>query len=115
MVQVDEAQLRRSVVALRVMAPNALRPIEQLIPIIYPDVHISYGKVQQLTSEAEQKAREFNAKVDMSKIDAAALDEMFSQGNPVLGGVDLDSGALFALALRESESGTGLGRGSAQV
>jgi len=105
MVQVDEAQLRRSVVALRVMAPNALRPIEQLIPIIYPDVHISYGKVQQLTSEAEQKAREFNAKVDMSKIDAAALDEMFSQGNPVLGGVDLDSGALFALALRESRAG----------
>jgi hypothetical protein len=104
MVEVDEAQLRRAVVALRVMAPNALRPIEELIPIVYPGVHISYGKVQQMVSEAEQKARELNSKMDMSKIEASALDEMFSQGAPVLGGVDLDSGALFALALRESRA-----------
>lgn len=104
MVQVNEAQLRRAVVALRVMAPNALRPIEELIPILYPDVHISYGKAQQIVSEAQQKARELNSKMDMSKIEAGALDEMFSQGDPVLGGVDLDSGALFALALRENRS-----------
>jgi len=104
MVEVNEAQLRRAVVALRVTAPNALRPIEGLIPIIYPDVHISYGKVQQMVSEAEQKAAELNSKMDMSKIEAGALDEMFSQGDPVLGGVDLDSGALFALALRESRA-----------
>ena len=40
-VKVDKAQLRRAVVALRVMAPNALRPIEDLIPIVYPGVRIS--------------------------------------------------------------------------
>jgi len=75
-----------------------------LIPIVYPEVHISYGKVQQMVSEAENKAAEFNLKMDMSKVEASALDEMFSQGAPVLGGVDLDSGALFALALRESRA-----------
>ena len=104
MVQVDKGQLHRAVVALRVMGPNALRPIEDLIPIIYPGVHICYGKVQQIVSVAEQKAAEFNLKMDMSKINAGALDEMFSQGDPVLGGVDLDSGALFALALRDSRA-----------
>ncbi|MGI9303721.1 MAG: hypothetical protein ACR2RB_13625, partial [Gammaproteobacteria bacterium] len=30
-VGVDEAQLQRAVVALRVMAPNAIRPIEELL------------------------------------------------------------------------------------
>jgi hypothetical protein len=104
MVEVDEAQLQRAVVALRVTSPNALRPIEDLIPIVYPEVHISYGKVQQMVSEAEHRAAEFNLKMDMAKIDASALDEMFSQGDPVLAGVDLDTGALFALALRESRA-----------
>jgi hypothetical protein len=104
-VPVDGAQLRRSVVALRVMAPNALRPIEELIPIVYPGVRISYGKVQQITAEAEQRAAEHNAGVDLSKIHAGALDEMYSQGQPVLAGVDLDGGYLFGLALRQSRSG----------
>jgi len=35
-VDVDEAHLRRAVVALRVVSPNALRPIEDLLPILYP-------------------------------------------------------------------------------
>ena len=36
-VRVDDAQLRRAVVALRVLAPNAIRPIEDLVPLLYPD------------------------------------------------------------------------------
>jgi len=36
---------------------------------------------------------------------AGALDELFSQGEPVLAGVDLNSGYLFGLALRETRSG----------
>jgi hypothetical protein len=103
-VRVDQTLLYRAVVALRVMAPNALRPIEELIPIIYPGVDISYGKVQQIASESEKRAGEFNKKMDMSKIEAGALDEMFSQGDPVLAGVDLASGALFALELRENRA-----------
>ncbi len=33
-VKVDSTQVRRTVVALRVMAPTALRPIEDMIPSI---------------------------------------------------------------------------------
>ena len=40
-VKLDPAQVRRTVVALRGMAPNALRPIEEMIPIIYPGVRLS--------------------------------------------------------------------------
>jgi len=104
-VTVDEAQLRRAIVALRTEGPNALRPIENLIPILYPGLKASYGKIQGILVEAEERARLFNEKVDLSAIIAGAVDEMYSQGFPVLAGVDLTSGYLFALALRSSRSG----------
>jgi hypothetical protein len=85
------------------MAPNALRPIEDMIPIIYPGVRLSYGKVQSIAAEAEAQAAAFKA--DLSGVRAGALDELFSQGEPVLAGVDLDHGYLFGLALRETRRG----------
>jgi hypothetical protein len=104
-VTVDEAQLDRAIVALRAMAPNALRPIEDLLPFLYPGIRVCYGKVQQVAAGAEQKAAALNAREDLSGIDDGALDEMFSQGDPVLAGVDLDTGYLFGLSLRDSRSG----------
>ena len=104
-VEVDDAQLERAVVALRVMAPNAIRPIEELLPILYPGVRISYGKVQSILVQAEAQAKAFNAKAELASIKASALDEMFSQGEPVLAGVDLASGYLFGLELCEGRGG----------
>ena len=102
---VDFAQLVRAVVALRTMAPNSIRCIEELLPILYPGVRLGYGSVQKISAEAEQRATEVNKEADLSAITDAALDEMYSQGSPVLAGVDLDSGYLFALSLREGRSG----------
>ena len=87
------------------MAPNAIRPIEGLLPIMYPGVRLSYGTIQSMLIGAEAKARAFNARADVSGVSAGALDEMFSQGEPVLAGVDLDSGYLFALELHATRSG----------
>jgi hypothetical protein len=76
-----------------------------MIPIIYSGVRLSYGKVQSIAAEAEAQAAAFNAKADLSGVRAGALDELFSQGEPVLGGVDLDSGYVFGLALHPTRSG----------
>lgn len=102
---VDEAQLKRTIVGLRVAGHNSLRAIEALLPILYAGLHVSYGKIQGILTEAEERAARFNATVDLSAIRAGALDEMFSQGDPVLAGVDLDSGFLFALDKRLSRAG----------
>ncbi|MCP4901014.1 MAG: hypothetical protein GY906_28935, partial [bacterium] len=64
-VEVDEAQLERSVVALRVEGPNAIRPIEDLLPILYPGVRVSYGKIQSILVQAEGQAKAFNGQADL--------------------------------------------------
>jgi len=102
---VDFAQLVRAVIALRGTGPNSIRVIEELLPALYPGVRLGYGTVQGISADAEARAAVFNAGADLSAIRAAAPDEMFSQGKPVLASVDLDSGYLFALALRDSRSG----------
>ena len=104
-VRVDDAQLRRAVVALRVMAPNAIRPIEDLLPVLYPGVKVSYGTIQGMLVEAEARAGRFNAQSSLDGVRAGALDEMFSQGEPVLAGVDLDTGYLFGLSLSPTRDG----------
>lgn len=102
---VDEAQLRRAVVMLRVASPTSIRAIESLVPVLYPGVKLSYGKIQSWLVEAEQQAQAFNESVPLDGISAVALDEMFSQGAPVLAGVDLDSGFLLGLRLSERRDG----------
>jgi len=117
-VPVDDAQLLRSIVACRVMGVNSIRAIEGLLPVVYPGVQVSYGKIQRILSDAEAQAAQFNRSLELSGIDAGALDEMFSQGEPVLAGVDLDSGLLFALELREQRDAKSwaqvLGQGRSQ-
>ena len=66
-VRVDDAQLRRAVVALRVMAPNAIRAIEDLLPVLYPGVKVSYGTIQAMLVEAEGRAAGLNASVELGR------------------------------------------------
>ena len=97
-VHISDAQLKRAIVALGIEAPNSIRSIQALIPILYPTRRPSYGYIQSVLVEAQHNACVFNRQVDLSQILSIALDEMFSQGDPVLAGVDLDSGYLFSLA-----------------
>ena len=69
-VRVDDAQLRRAVVALRVVAPNAIRPIEDLLPVLYPGVKVSYGTIQAMLVEAEARAGQFNAQASLGAVKA---------------------------------------------
>ncbi len=103
-IEVDDILIQRSIIALRAIAPNSLRAIEALLPILYPGVKRSYGVIQRILSEAEQQAAQFNTQVDLSCIKASALDEMYSQGDPVLAGIGLENGYLHSLELRESRS-----------
>jgi menaquinone-dependent protoporphyrinogen IX oxidase len=97
-VTVDIPQLKRTIISLSMNGVNSIRAIEDSIPLIYPGVTCSFGYIQALQIEAQTNASAFNSKVDLSAIISAAIDELFCQGDPVLAGIDLDSGFLFSLA-----------------
>ena len=61
--------------------------------------------IHKILTEAAHKAAVFNRSVSLEKIKTAALDELFSQGKPVLAGIDLDSKYLFLLEHRTTRSG----------
>ena len=105
-VWVDDAQLQRAIIGLRAGSPTGIRPIEDQLEIVYPGVSIpSYGTIQKILVGAEEKSAQFNGNVDLSNLKEGAVDEMFSQGDPVLAGVDLDSGYLFLLSHEISRKG----------
>ena len=104
-VEVDKNQLDRAIIALRAIAPNSLRAIEDLLPLLYPGLKVSYGVIQAILSGAELNALDFNKTDDLSTIKNSALDEMYSQGDPVLAGIDLASGYLHGLELKETRNG----------
>jgi hypothetical protein len=67
-VVIDQRQLRRAVVALRVVGMNSIRAIEELLPLLYPGYRCSYGTVQSWLVEADGRARQWNAQVPLSAI-----------------------------------------------
>jgi len=101
---VTEADVQRAIVALRVMLPASIRDIEEVLPVLF-DVRYSYGRVWNVVHAAETAAAAFNRTVDLSGIDSLALDELFSQGQPVLSGIDLDTGYVCLLQPSDSRSG----------
>jgi len=101
---VTEADVRRATVALRVMLPASIRDIQEVLPVLF-DVHYSYGWVWNVVHQAEAAAAAFNRTVSLSGIDSLALDELFSQGQPVLSGIDLDTGYVALLQPSDSRSG----------
>ena len=101
-VRVDDAQLRRAVVALRVIAPNAIRPIEDLLPVLYPGVKVSYGTIQQMLVEAEGRAAQFNTNASLGGVEAGALWEwlrnVITEDSPVaLGSIANAIGQIFGI------------------
>ena len=110
-VWVDKAQLERAEVAIRMENRACMRGIENVLPFIYPGIDrttlpTSLGSIQNTCERAEKSAKVFNKTPLYYAIKNAALDEMFSQGNPVLAGVDLDSGFLFLLQREKARGGT---------
>lgn len=62
------------------------------------DYSISLGRIHNIMKAAVESARSVLAEEELGGIVAAALDEIFQKGKPVLCGVDVDSGYCFLLS-----------------
>ena len=52
-IRLDRAQIERAAVALRTVCPNSIPAIVDLLPLLYPGLKISFGKIQGILAEAE--------------------------------------------------------------
>jgi len=57
LVAIDDAQITRSIVALRVEGQNSIRAIEALLPKLYSGVRKSYGTIQEILVGAPRSVR----------------------------------------------------------
>lgn len=103
-IRVDKVRLFRAIISSYVKGANSIRNVQDLVLGFY-ELGVSVGTIHSVLAEAEQRAAAFNKSVSLENITDAALDELFSQGDPVLAGIDLDSDYLFLLEHRESRSG----------
>jgi len=99
-----EADIKRTVIALRVETPASIRDEVAMLPVIY-GMGWSFGKIQAVLVEAGRRASKLSAALDLSAIGCVALDEMYSQGRPVFAGIDVDTQYLFQLEVHETPSG----------
>jgi len=93
---VPEATLKRSIVGLYTIAPCSIDDIVDLLPILFPGTTRSHGYIFNVLQEAQQNAAALLDNIDLSAIDAVAIDEMFWHQTPIFTGIDLDTGFLFS-------------------
>ena len=67
--------------------------------------HISKGAIHGIRKKAYERAREYDSKVDLSRIQYVAMDEIFQQREPILTSVDLEHGYVITMELTENRTG----------
>lgn len=102
-VEVDRAQVIRATVGARVDANCSIRQIMALQGHFY-GLDVSFGFVQGTVSQTSRAAGDILEKQPLAGIESAALDELFSQQEPVFVGIDLETEYLFLLQLAPDRS-----------
>ena len=104
-VNVTAGHVARCVIVLYMVGRCSIWSIVGMLPILLPGVKgCGFGTVQRLLVEAALKAQLFNSRMDLGGVKAIALDEMFSQGDPVLATIDLDTSLIVQLERRDQRT-----------
>ena len=78
------------VLALMFLGFSSYRNIVMILKDLF-DYDISIGTINNMFSEAVEKARVINAAEDLSNINVTANDELFHHNKPILSGIDVRS------------------------
>jgi len=92
--------IKQTALGLALTCHSPLRGITQFFHDHF-DYRLSHSTVHNILAGAVAKARDHNAAVDLSKVDVAALDEIFQAGWPILVGADAASTYCFLLRREE--------------
>ena len=102
---VTDAFIRRCVLALSYICRS---PIERIVMFFdrVIGIHVSKGKIDVIRKNARKKAQEYEQKIPLDHIEYVAIDELFQGNEPILTGIDLQSGYAFALEPAKDRSGS---------
>ena len=82
--------LRQFVLAAVLVGHSSLRGAQEMLDCLF-DFHASLGWTQSVVADAIATAQTLNAQADLSRVQSAALDEIFQNNKPVLAVVDVQS------------------------
>ena len=101
---VTDGFIRRCVLAL---SYYCRAPIERIVMFFDRaiGIHVSKGKIETIRKKARQKAQEYERTIPLDHIEYVAIDEIFQGDQPILTGIDLESGYAFGLDPAKDRSG----------
>ena len=102
-VRLDKNAIERTILTLVLYCQTPYSGVVSFFENVY-GMKISTGKISGVIAEATERAKAFDATVDLSKIQQGANDEIFQCGIPVLTGIDPES--TYTYLLEEAENRT---------
>ena len=101
---VTDGFIKRCVLALSYYCRS---PVERIVMFFDRaiGIHVSKGKIDTIRKEARKKALEYEQMIPLDHIEYVAIDEIFQGDQPILTGIDLQSGYAFALEPAHDRSG----------
>jgi hypothetical protein len=96
--------LRRLILALLLVCHSSYRGVYELLRDLF-HCSLSLGTIHNVARAAMARARDLNARQDLSAVGVGAHDELFQGPRPVLVGVDVSSTYCYLLILEEQRDG----------
>lgn len=101
---VTKSWLHQFSIVLPLVCHSSTRATKEAARILL-DTNISTGSVHNIARSAASKAKEINAKEDLSAITVGSQDEIFQGEKPVLVGVDAKTSYCYLLSLEQARDG----------
>jgi hypothetical protein len=83
--------LEQLVLSLTLICPSSYRGVQELLETMFDYRDLSLGSLHHLLRQAVDRARQVNAREDLSTIQVGAQDEVYRARQPVLVGMEVDS------------------------
>ena len=101
---VTDGFIQRCVLALSYYCRSPIERIVMFFDLVV-GIHVSKGKIDTIRKEARQKALEYEQTIPLDHIEYVSIDEIFQGNQPILTGIDLQSGYAFELEPAKDRSG----------
>ena len=96
-INIDKGFIERLALSLSLDCHASIEGIQRTFASVL-GLHLSYGKISSILTEAAERAEWFDASIPLDGITQGANDEIFQGNIPVLTGIDTESSYVYLLA-----------------